>query len=256
MNDHPTPVLKAREILNERWRRSRPPQISTPDWVILAYQPGLMRYAVRKYTTKRVGGFFGDVVLLKKFGTRVALCGNFGIGAPVTAIQVEEMAAFGVHRILSIGVAGSLQVGVSTGDWLVCESAVRDEGTSGHYMPAGLRVDADRGLAELLQRRLGGYGIPLHSGPIWTTDAPYRETSWDVATWQGEGVCAVDMEAAALFTVGQALGVQTGAAVVLADQISTRGWRPPDDPDMIEKRLQLLFEAVVDAVGTGTAGSG
>src|SRR5512146_522305 len=89
------PVFTAADALRERWKRSRPPKVRPPETVILCYQPDLMGYARRGFAIQRVSGFFGDVYLIKVSGGKIALAGNFGIGAPAAVIQMEELAAFG-----------------------------------------------------------------------------------------------------------------------------------------------------------------
>jgi uridine phosphorylase len=238
-----TPVFSAAELLAERWRQGRAPGAPPPGTAVLCYQPDLLKHVERKFAGKRLPGFFGEVYLLKASAGQVAVAGNFGIGAPAAVIQLEELAAFGVRRIISIGLAGILQPDLAPGDWLVCSGAARDEGVSGHYLPSGLRIDADRELAAAFELALAPEGIPLHSGPVWTTDAPYRETRREVETWQREGICAVEMEIAALLAAGQALGVKVGAGLVLADRVSPGGWSPPPDRRMVAQRLRLLMEA-------------
>ena len=49
---------------------------------------------------------------------------------------MEELVALGCRRFVSIGTAGSLQPDLAVGDLLVCDRAIRDEGTSYHYQPA------------------------------------------------------------------------------------------------------------------------
>jgi uridine phosphorylase len=237
-----TPVFSAGELLAERWRHGRAPGVAAPETAVLCYQADLLRHVEHKFAGRRLPGFFGEVYLLKASAGRVAVAGNFGIGAPAAVIQLEELAAFGVRRVLSIGPAGALQAELDPGDWLVCTGAARDEGVSGHYLPSALRIDADRELVGALELALAPAGIPLHSGPVWTTDAPYRETRREVETWQREGLCAVEMEIAALLAAGEALGVKVGAALVLADRVSPQGWRPPADPGLVTERLRLLMD--------------
>jgi O-antigen/teichoic acid export membrane protein/uridine phosphorylase len=240
-----TPVFSAADLLAERWRRGRRPSAPPPEAVVLCYQRDLLAYVRHKHIGKPVAGFLGEVYALKGGGGRVAVAGNFGIGAPAAVIQLEELAAFGARRFLSIGLAGSLQPEAAPGDWLVCDGAARDEGASRHYLPAALRIDADRELVETLQASLAAWGVPLHTGPVWTTDAPFRETRREVQTWQGEGVCAVDMETAGLLAASRALGVSAGAALVLADQVSVDGWIPPADPHLVQQRLRQLMDAAL-----------
>jgi uridine phosphorylase len=248
--ENDSPIFSASQALAHRWQHSKPPGILPPDTVILCYQPNLMNYVRRSYPIKHIAGFFGEVYLLKASAGEVAVSGNFGIGSPSAVIQMEELAAFGARRFISIGLAGSLQSENAPGDWMVCTSAIRDEGTSAHYLPGAQQVFAGEEMSKFLKLALGSSSsvIPFHTGPIWTTDAPYRETQAEIKTWQKQGVCAVDMEIAALFAAGQVLGVETGAAVVLADQISPEGWHPPVNMQVIQRNLEMMLKRLMEAL--------
>jgi uridine phosphorylase len=71
-------------------------------------------------------------------------------------------------------------------------------------------VDGDAGLALALQAELGGLGLPVVTGFVWTTDAPYRETSEQLKRHASNGVLAVEMQAASLFAFGATRGVRCG----------------------------------------------
>jgi hypothetical protein len=82
---------------------------------------------------------------------------------------------------------------------IVIDRALRDEGTSYHYLPPSQFVDADRALLALADEVLVGTGGTVHRGATWTTDAPFRETAGAIAERRRDGVLAVEMEAAALY---------------------------------------------------------
>jgi len=84
----------------------------------------------------------------------------------------------------------------------VATSAIRDEGTSYHYLPPDSEVACKSPLVPLLEHELIGTGWPVRSGKVWTTDAPYRETKAQLNKWIREGVLAVEMQAASLFAFG------------------------------------------------------
>ena len=141
-----------------------------------------------------------------------------GIIAPA-AMMLAEFVAFGVRRFVSIGSAGCLQPRVPFGATVVCTGAVRDEGVSHHYAPAARFARPAPGLTERLASALAGAGTMPESGLTWTVDAPYRETVAEARHYQTEGVLTVEMEAAALFTVGQFRGVDVAAAFVVSDHL-------------------------------------
>ena len=87
------------------------------------------------------------------------------------------------------------------------------------------------------------------TGTSWTTDAPYRELRRDVEAHQRDGVKTVEMEAAALFAVGQALKLSTGAAFAVADTLSGLRWRLGADLRAAHRGLEILFEATLEYFG-------
>jgi uridine phosphorylase len=173
---------------------------------------------------------------------------GFGIGAPMAAILLEDFVASGVRRFVSIGIAGGLQDGMRTGDLVIAERAIRDEGTSYHYLPdakyASASPDLTRRMIEVARQR----SATCQVGAVWTTDAPYRETRAEIAQYRSEGVLAVDMEVAALFAVGERLGVEAGAAFAIADAIHEDGWRVGYDTQKARAGVETLFEAAVEVL--------
>src|SRR5215475_2904895 len=127
-------LIDARDYLTYARSRGLVPK-TRPDALIIAYHRSLMRYVLEKHRTRRVKGFFGDMFLLAETGNRVAIIGNFGVGAPQAVIHLEEFIGWGVRRFISIGTGGSLQKNLRAGDLVLCERAIRDEGSSHHYLP-------------------------------------------------------------------------------------------------------------------------
>jgi nucleoside phosphorylase len=77
-------------------------------------------------------------------------------------------------------------------------------------LPAAETVEADARLAAALQEELHGLGLPVVTGTVWTTDAPYRETAEQLGCHARNGTLAVEMQAASLFAFGAARRVQCG----------------------------------------------
>ena len=92
---------------------------------------------------------------------------------------------------------------------------------------------------------MSAHGLTHHVGASWTTDAPYRETRREVATYRDEGVKTVEMEAAALFAVAHCCHVQATAVFVVGDRLADLVWQPADDR-RVRRGLQVLADAVVE----------
>jgi uridine phosphorylase len=238
-------LMTAKDLQRWRWQTGKKPGVEPPGAAILCLQPDLLRRARRKHPLKRVRGLFGDGYLLNNRQGKIALAGGFGLGAPAMAILVEEYVAFGVRRFLSIGVAGTLQPHLQAGDVVVCDSAIRGEGTSHRYLPPARRVKADSVLVSSLRSGLAHQGLRFCQGVSWTTDTPYRETRREADTYRKEGILTVEMEAAALFAAARALGAQAAAVFVIADRLLPEGWEPPLGGTIVKKNLEAVLEASV-----------
>jgi uridine phosphorylase len=214
--------------------------------MIFCPQSALLRYAVKRWRGRQVEGFLGETYLLGKTRNRMAVAGQFGVGAPVIGVLVEEFAAWGVAGFVLLGIAGGLQPTLECGDLVLVESAVRDEGTSYHYLPVAPMVAASQELIALLETAVRPTNLPLHKGPTWTTDAPYRETAAAVAHYQQQGVQTVEMEIAALFAVAQHCQKQAAALLAVSDSLAGGVWQPAANPKQPERHLTKALDAVVE----------
>ena len=146
----------------------------------------------------------------------------------------------GCRAFVVCGGAGVLQADVALGHLIVVESAVRDEGTSHHYLPAGRIVNADAVAVGVLQTVLQERGVPYLVGRVWTTDAPYRETLTKIAQRRSEGCVAVEMEAAALAAVAGFRGVRLAQVVYGGDDLSGEDWDHRSWQSQAEVRDNLI----------------
>ena len=132
------------------------------------------------------------------------------IGGPYAALIAEQLKASGAQVVLGLTSAGRVAASVPVPSLVVATEAIRDEGTSYHYLSASRPAVAHATLADSLVRGLKNLGVPVLSGAVWTTDAPYRETKQQLAEYAREGVLAVEMQAASLFAFGMARGLPIG----------------------------------------------
>ena len=132
------------------------------------------------------------------------------IGGPYSVLIAEQMAESGARIILGLTSAGRVSPAMPVPGLVAVTSALRDEGTSYHYLPPAGTVEAPARVASLLWSELRGLSLPVLSGPVWTTDAPYRETGSQLASHARAGVLAVEMQAASLFAFSEARRVPVG----------------------------------------------
>lgn len=170
-------------------------------------------------------------------------------GAPGCVALAEELAAFGMQRALFVGYCGSLQPGMRAGDIICPTEAVREEGTSFHYLPADIPAKPHPDIQKLIVEHLRRHKVPYHEGKIWTTDAIYRETQGKVERYQKEGVLGVEMELAALFAFGMAQNVALGGMLVVTDELSTGQWHPRFLSPRLLKGVRRARTAAVEILG-------
>lgn len=248
-NKHARQALIApRDYLAYARSRGMVPKGRPPRGLIIAYHRTLMQYVLRHHRTRRVRGFFGEMYLLGETGNRIAIIGNFGIGAPQAVIHLEEFIEWGVQRFVSVGTAGGLQKGLRTGDLVLCERAIRDEGCSHHYLRPSKYAYPSKGLTEQVRSSLESLGVPFVQGTSWTIDTPYRETLAEVRRYQREGVQTVEMEAAALFAVAQHRTAQVAALFSISDSLADLRWEPMFHLRRNRSGLEKIFQVAVHAL--------
>jgi uridine phosphorylase len=169
-----------------------------------------------------------------------------GVGAPLAGMFLDEVVAAGCRAFVAVGGAGGLVPDLTVGHVVLATSAVRDEGTSYHYLPAAREVEPDPVAVATIEGAMRAHGVPFVAGKVWTTDAPYRETRSQVQRRVAEGCLVVDMEAAALFAIARFRGVRLGAILAAADDLSQEQWDDRGfipDTSLRERLFWLAVEA-------------
>jgi uridine phosphorylase len=147
-----------------------------------------------------------------------------GVGAPLAAGFLEEMIALGCRTFIACGGAGVLESSVALGHPIVVSAAVRDEGTSYHYLPPSREVAADPAGLAALEATLRAANVEYLVGKTWTTDGLYRETAAKIRRRRAEGCLTVEMEAAAFFAVARFRGVRFGQVLYAGDDVGGKEW--------------------------------
>jgi uridine phosphorylase len=219
-----------------------------PERAVLCYEPSLIEHLKAAYRLSPMPGILGTYLYRLPDDPTLAVGGGFGIGAPVAVAILEELVALGCRRFVSVGTAGSLQPDLAVGQLVVCDRAVRDEGTSHHYVAAGEYADASGPLTLRLEEALGAQGRSFVRGASWTIDAFYRETVTEARHYQSQGVLTVEMEAAALFAVATYRGVQAAAVFTVSDSLAGLEWRPEFHQTAVQDSLEAMFAAAREAL--------
>jgi uridine phosphorylase len=160
------------------------------------------------------------------------------VGAPVAAACIEELAYLGVKNFIAFGTAGCIDPNFDIKKLFVVERAIRDEGTSYHYLAPSTYVETDKEFTDLIQNVLVAKGFSVARGTTWTTDAIYRETFKAVEKRKSQGAQAVEMECAAFAAAAKKLGVRFSQFLLFSDAVTKDGWRDiaPGGGERIAKR--------------------
>jgi len=188
-------------------------------------------------------------VYLAEFESIPVALAHPGVGAPLAAGLLEELIAMGGKKFVACGGCGVLDRELAVGHLLVPSSAVRDEGTSYHYLPPGREVEASAKAVEGIGRCLEKENVPYKVIKTWTTDGVFRETKGKIALRKSEGCLSVEMEAAALFAVGKFRKVDVGLILYAGDDVSGETWDHRDWQDRGDVRTGLLELAIRAVAG-------
>lgn len=214
-----------------------------PDRIVLCYHDGLFEHVTDAYETAAFTTFGTGAALVGTDG-RVGVVRVPGVGGPSTSLSMENLIARGANTLCAVGTAGSLQPDLTVGDVVVVDRALRDEGTSHHYLEARPYVAASESVQVALESALDG--DPDGVGPTWTTDAPHRETAAEVERYREDGILTVDMEAAAVFAIARYRDVDAGALFTISDELDPDGWEPAFFDT--QEHLERIVAAAIDAL--------
>jgi len=145
--------------------------------------------------------YHSDLHLFTREGQQIGVVGC-AVGAPYAVLVAEELFYLGCETLVSITSAGLLDDSLTPPFFVLIEHAIRDEGTSHHYLPADTSVGVDGEVAHSIDGALRS--LQIGKATAWTTDAPFRETPSRIALMKSRGAAVVEMEAAALYAVATA----------------------------------------------------
>ncbi|MDH3359742.1 MAG: nucleoside phosphorylase [Desulfobulbaceae bacterium] len=171
------------------------------------------------------------------------------VGAPMAAMSLEKLIALGGKQFIVYGWCGSLQKNLKVGDLLLPTWATSEEGTSSHY-PTPNKPEANNSLRQQLADHFTRHDIDTVTGPVWTTDAPYRETRQKVTSYAEQGIFGVEMEFAALAAVAAFRGVEIAAALLVSDELWREQWTPGYQRKDFRKKNRTTMESLLQLCQT------
>ena len=185
-------------------------------------------------------------------GQELTICST-GIGCPSAAIAIEELANVGVETFIRVGTTGALQSDLEIGDMVVATGAAKNEGTTKRYEAVEYPAVPDYDVLSALVDSAEANDEDVHVGPIASDDAYYAESDAAVADWEAAGLLAVEMEAAAVFSLARRKGLRAGAICTVDGNLvegTQKGTDTEDDelPDKAKNNVGRAIDIALEAV--------
>lgn len=188
--------------------------------------------------TLRFESYYYPVYEFMYRGERVAVV-HMSVGAPVAARMIDMLNALGCTKFIACGGCGVLARDLPVGNLLIPVSAVRDEGTSYHYLQPSREVMGNPHAIACMERTLKSQGFEYTKVKTWTTDASFRETREKIRLRKEEGCSTVEMETSAFMAVAEFRHVVFGQILYSGDDLSGDGW---------DKRVEYSREGIREAL--------
>jgi uridine phosphorylase len=195
-------VFTPEGLLREARRQKNLPDEPVPDICILDPDGDIVRYLVDTEQAEHAPawpGYHTDLYRFERNGQTYGIVGC-AVGAPFAVLVAEQLFASGCQFLVSITSSGQITSRDDPPYFVLIDRALRDEGTSHHYRRPERDATLDTSLRAAVETECGAVSRPVYTGATWTTDAPFRETETAIERAESEGILAVEMEAAALYT--------------------------------------------------------
>jgi len=193
-------------LLREACRQKRIASSSIPDICVLDPDGDILRSLLARGEARLESGWACYHTQLYSFSRGGIDFGIVGcaVGASFAVLVAEEMFASGCKLLISVTSSGQILPIRQPPYFIIIDRALRDEGTSYHYVAASDYSHADAGLISTLDGAFEEFPVPVLKGATWTTDAPFRETQPAIDAMVERNLMAVEMEAAALYAFARA----------------------------------------------------
>jgi uridine phosphorylase len=240
-------AFKPENLLREARRQKGLPATPVPEICILDPDGDMVRFLCSAGLADRHPGwacYHTDLYVFVEGGHEYGILGCV-VGAAFAVLVAEELFTSGCQLLVSMTSSGQILPVQAPPYFIVIERALRDEGTSYHYLPPSDYSEAALHLTQLAREALVAAGIPVQSGATWTTDAPFRETEKAIDAAKNAGILAVEMEAAALYAFAKA----RNRAVLCFAHVTNQMGRIEGDfekgnADGAEESLKVIASAV------------
>lgn len=146
------------------------------------------------------------------------------VGAPACIVQYEEVFAMGLEKLVVFGTCGVLDKSIEDLAIIIPNSAIRDEGTSYHYLKSSREITVNSKYKEEFIKLLKEHNYSYIIGKTWTTDAPYRETKNKISKRKEEGCICVEMECSAITALAKFRNKEVFQFFYAADNLDSEKW--------------------------------
>ncbi|MDO1449620.1 nucleoside phosphorylase [Rhodocytophaga aerolata] len=218
-------VFQPENLLREARRQKNIPKGSIPSVCVLDPDGDIVRYLIKTGQASVNPCWACYHTTLYDFSYQGMSFGIIGcaVGASFAVLLAEQLFVSGCRLLVSITSAGIITPLESEPSFVLISEAIRDEGTSYHYLPPEKPATLSADLLIPLSASFEKAGLMAVTGKSWTTDAPYRETEKAIAKARAQGALAVEMEAAALYAFAQAKGKPVVCYAHLTNSMAQHG---------------------------------
>ena len=201
-------VFEPENLLREARRQKKLPNSAVPEVCLLDPDGDIVRALAAAGRSRRSPAWACYHTDLYEFQQAGEVFGIIGcaVGASFAVLLAEQLFASGCRLLISMTSAGQIVEQAPPPYFILIDRALRDEGTSYHYLPAAEFAEAEEELIRAAIDAFAGAGQPMHRGAVWTTDAPFRETAGAIERCRARRILAVEMEAAGLYAFARARG--------------------------------------------------
>jgi uridine phosphorylase len=199
-------VFNPENLMRETRRQKSKPSGTVPPVCVLDPDGDIVAQLLRNGQAVRDPAWACYHTTLYRFERNGMPFGVIGcaVGGPFAVLLAEQLFVSGCELLVSITSAGQIAPIRTPPYFVLIEKALRDEGTSHHYLPPTRYVQLLPEVGRRVTQGLNDFTPAVERGAAWTTDAPYRETEEAIEAARAEGVLAVEMEAASLYAFAQA----------------------------------------------------
>ena len=241
-------------LLREARRQKSAPVEPVPDVCLLDPDGDIVRRLKTQGRARRHDGwvcYHTDLYDFEEGGMTLGVVGC-AVGSSFAVLVAEELFASGCKLVISVTSSGQIVPAQAPPYFILIERALRDEGTSYHYLPPATYSEAPEAVIAALDGAFDDLGVPVLRGATWTTDAPFRETANAIQSMRRRGLLAVEMEAAALYAFARARGRPVVCFAHVTNQMGqVEGDFEKGHADGTTDALRIVVHAAQRLAGTG-----